>query len=146
VKAIRSTYVKIALSDLLALQKRRKIMNDTDVISKKDVLNMAYLSVFVDDDGHEVDEPRYVIDATDVERLPPVPHEMTAGEYFKEKARMKATLLEECQKRLQCREPSCRICQWSYRDRVPDGNLERENPQQAVAIVEEWAQKHPEGE
>lgn len=76
--------------------------------------------------------------------LKAVPQEMSAREFLKEKARMKATLLEECKKRVQCREPSCRICQWSYRDRVPDGNFERENPQQAISIVEAWAREHPE--
>lgn len=76
--------------------------------------------------------------------ISPVEQPMSAVEYFKEKARMKATLLEECKKRVQCREPNCHICQWSYRDRVPDGNFERESPQQAIFIVEKWAQEHPE--
>lgn len=79
-----------------------------------------------------------------IDDIPTASHEMTAVEYFKEKARMKAILLEECKKRVQCREPNCRICQWSYRDRVPDSNFERENPQQAVSIVEQWAREHPE--
>lgn len=66
-------------------------MSDDDMVSRKDVLNMAYLSVFVDNDGNEVDEPRYVIDAFDVERLPAAPQEMTAREYHNIANRMSAT-------------------------------------------------------
>ena len=85
-----------------------------------------------------------VVSVEYIESIPPVKQPMSAVEYFKEKARMKATLLEECKKRVQCREPNCHRCQWSYRDRVPSGNFEREFPNEAVAIVEEWAKGHPE--
>ncbi len=110
-------------------------MNDTDVISRKDVLNMAYLSVFVDNDGHEVDEPRYVIDATDFERLPPIEQPMSAVEYERISRRFSdwcaSTLCSECSFFNDCPQ-------------TDPGVLRELTPEQYVAAIQKWAREHPE--
>lgn len=98
-------------------------MSDDDMVSRKDVLNMAYLSVFVDNDGNEVDEPRYVIDAFDVERLPAAPQEMTAREYERTVQRMREIRPVE-------------LTDWIVAHTKGDWV-------KAVAIVEKWAREHP---
>lgn len=106
-------------------------MSDIDVISRKDVLNMAYLSVFVDNDGHEVDEPRYVIDASDVERLSAAEQPMSAVEYLYTTRRM--CIYYE----------ACTLCPAFG---IACGKLDVEDSaiEKAVAIVEKWTREHPE--
>lgn len=98
-------------------------MSDNDVVSRKDVLNMAYLSVFVDNDGHEVDEPRYVIDASDVERLPAAEQPMSARELLLTEERM---IREDAD---------------AYREYAPLAWNRKVD--EAVAFAERWAREHP---
>lgn len=64
-----------------------------------------------------------------------VSHEMTAKEFVREHHRM-------CQSKMECAE--CRIC---HDDREPRSCavMMGLNPDDTVAVVEQWAREHPEG-
>lgn len=73
------------------------------------------------------------------EDIPAVPHEMSTREYLAAEQRM--CFDENVGKR------NCLTCPLSSRinpARIDCGDYKRENPEEAVAIVEKWAREHPE--
>ncbi len=61
--------------------------------------------------------------------------EMTALEYFKEKASMTNNCEIAC--------PDCMLSIWNNGTRGSCRYFEYRHPEQAIAIVQKWAQEHP---
>lgn len=105
-------------------------MSDKDLIKRGDaekILCDAY-------DNGMIDEGELAYFVSEANKIPAVPQEMTAVEFVKEHHRM-------CQSMDRCF--SCCICHDEDSPRSCTV-LMGLNPEQTVAIVEQWAAKHPE--
>ena len=110
-------------------------MSDNDCVSRAAVINIA-MQYCPDDDGScsraDVDM-REMLD--EIEALPDVPQEMTAGDYLRASYRIHNSVR------------SCEECPLSHYNNgtgyVCHGFVGT-HPAEAVTIVEKWAREHPE--
>ena len=105
-------------------------MNKKDLVMRGDVLARKRKYRVYDETGCYCME--FAVSVKDINRISPVPHEMSAVEYHLIKRRM----CKNC--------PVCPLNEAAINLFIDCKRFEREFPNEAVTIVEKWAREHPE--
>ncbi len=108
-------------------------MSDKDLVFRGDV--KAFKQSFIYDGGYPDVKLVSAVTIEDIDSIQPVPHEMSAREFFEEYRRM-------CEYTGRC--AICPIMEIAEAPRTPCRYLAYAYPDKAVAIVEKWAREHPE--
>jgi len=107
---------------------REEECRDTDSVSRKDVLNhLGDLFTLCSETGSITERDLEIFEKI-IKSLSPVPHEMTAREFFKSLHHMCSTMMAcvDCPLLGACKS----VTQWTTED--------------VIAAVEKWAREHPE--